>query len=267
MSPTASAKPKTNVDAGAARDARVDSSRRDVSAARSKPATDYRPRSSYTTASGQTRPINANDASVRRVRENYSYDRYSSRSSRAREQFGTSYSSTTVIQTGGSSGFSDTLNGVFLGYMLSNAMQPHYRAEWMYHHQSEIDSAKMAELRAKDAVLDAKIKELEAKNVARDAGYTPPGIDPDLQYSDEYVKAATGVEDAEREVKLAEARLKDAEREADKAAAGYSYKSSSASSFSFFGFLWGLIKWTFILGFLAFAVWAVIAAVKYASQK
>jgi hypothetical protein len=64
------------------------------------------------------------------------------------------------------------------------------RATWAYHHRSDMDERRYQELLKHDAQLEAKIKELEAKGAKRDPAYTPPGVEPDLMYTDEYAEAA-----------------------------------------------------------------------------
>jgi len=63
-------------------------------------------------------------------------------------------------------------------------------ANWMYHHRANMDSARYNAMLASNAALSAKISALEASKAAVDPSYVPPGIDNDLLYSDDYVKAA-----------------------------------------------------------------------------
>lgn len=66
---------------------------------------------------------------------------------------------------------------------------------WAYHHRQEMDQARYQALLAKDAQLEARIKQLEGTK--RDTSYTPKGMDSDLMYSDEYVEAVYNPEQPE----------------------------------------------------------------------
>jgi len=56
------------------------------------------------------------------------------------------------------------------------------RAAFAYNHRNDMDKERYADLLKKDAVLEQKVKELEAKNVKPDPNYKPQGIDNDLMY-------------------------------------------------------------------------------------
>ena len=232
--PAASARPKTNFDSGAARSAKIESSRGEVASVRSKPATAYQPRPTYVSPSGVSRPIVVNDPVVIHLRSNYSYNTYSTRSTRYTTVFGPGYGSyyhTTYV-------YSDPINPFFYGYMISR-MAAEDRAMWAYNHRREIDDARYREMCAHDALLDARVRELESRGVARNAAYCPPGVDLDLQYSDDYVKAATGVDQAEADVRAAEARLSNAENERDyvEGNTAPNYVATSHHHMSFFAVL------------------------------
>jgi hypothetical protein len=82
--------------------------------------------------------------------------------------------------------YNDPYNSFFWYWMLDRSLDE--RAMWAYNHQHEMDAARYREMCAKDAQLEARIRQLEAeKKGVRDTGYVPKGIDPDLQYSDDYV--------------------------------------------------------------------------------
>lgn len=74
--------------------------------------------------------------------------------------------------------------------------RPHERDTWLYHHQSEVDPARLAEMKAKDADLDRRLKALETSGVKRDSAYTPTELsgNRDLMYSDDVVKDAAKAE-------------------------------------------------------------------------
>lgn len=56
------------------------------------------------------------------------------------------------------------------------------RAAFAYNHRNDMDKERYADLLKKDAALEQKVKELEAKNVKPDPNYKPQGIDNDLMY-------------------------------------------------------------------------------------
>lgn len=60
---------------------------------------------------------------------------------------------------------------------------------WVYHHQATMDAERLKNLYASNADLKAKVEALEKQGVAKDETWSPSGVDPDLQYSDEYVDA------------------------------------------------------------------------------
>ena len=67
---------------------------------------------------------------------------------------------------------------------------PTRQADWVYNHRSELSDERYHDLLAKNKDLEAQIKALEEKKVAKDPNYSPPEIDKDLMYSDEMVKEA-----------------------------------------------------------------------------
>ena len=87
---------------------------------------------------------------------------------RSRQVYGSYYNpSTTVVHH-----YNDGLSNVFWYWMLAQSLDD--RATWAYHHRDQIDDSRYREMVAKDAALEAKIKELENKNVQKDATYVPP---------------------------------------------------------------------------------------------
>src|SRR5262249_13094194 len=65
-----------------------------------------------------------------------------------------------------------------------------YRAGWAYNHRYVMDDLRYRDLLAQDANLAARVHALEVQNAKRDPLYAPPGVDPDLMYTDDYVAAA-----------------------------------------------------------------------------
>jgi len=56
------------------------------------------------------------------------------------------------------------------------------RAAFAYNHRNDMDKERYADLLKKDAALEQKVKEIEAKNVKPDPNYKPEGIDNDLMF-------------------------------------------------------------------------------------
>jgi hypothetical protein len=84
--------------------------------------------------------------------------------------------------------YSDPYSNIFWWWLLSQSID--YRASWAYNHRYDMDSFRYRDMLDRDAALEARVRELERKQVARDPTYVPPGVDPDLMYTDEYVQAA-----------------------------------------------------------------------------
>jgi hypothetical protein len=84
--------------------------------------------------------------------------------------------------------YHDPYSSFFWWYLLDRSLDQ--QAMWAYHHRRDMDDARYRALLAKSAGLEAKVRQLEKDGVERDSGYTLPGVDPDLQYSDEFVEAA-----------------------------------------------------------------------------
>lgn len=84
--------------------------------------------------------------------------------------------------------YQDPFSNWFWWWLLTQDLNT--RALWAYHHQSDMDAARYRDLLAKDAQLEQRIRELEAKKQPRDPTYAPPGVDRDLMYDDGFVDAA-----------------------------------------------------------------------------
>src|SRR5262249_30288469 len=84
--------------------------------------------------------------------------------------------------------YNDPYSDMFWWWLLSQSLD--YRANWAYHHRYTMDQLRYNEMLARDAALSARIRELELANARRDPLYTPPGVDYDLMYTDDYVAAA-----------------------------------------------------------------------------
>jgi hypothetical protein len=79
-----------------------------------------------------------------------------------------------------------------MGWLLSDAINSHERALWVYNHQNEMDQARYNEMLRRDARLQAEIDQLKAQNAARDPGYVPVAMrdNPDLMYNKDFVDAS-----------------------------------------------------------------------------
>jgi hypothetical protein len=84
--------------------------------------------------------------------------------------------------------YHDPFNSFFWWWLLDRSLDD--RAWWAYHHRYDMDPARYQALVAHDQQLEARIAELEARQVARDPSYVPSGLDRDLMYSDNYVANA-----------------------------------------------------------------------------
>lgn len=139
------------------------------------------PKSTYTTPAGKEAKIDTSSKSVTNIR-NMERTTYITRETRIYSTYSPYYGRPVVV-------YNDPYNSFFWYWMLDRSLEE--RAMWAYHHQHEMDAARYREMCAKDAQLEARIRQLEAQNKGvRDVGYTPKGIDPDLQYSDDFVDAA-----------------------------------------------------------------------------
>ncbi len=84
--------------------------------------------------------------------------------------------------------YQDPYGSFFWWWLLDRSLED--RALWAYHHRSTMDAARYQALLAQDAQLETRVRQLEAQQVAVDPKYVPPGLDPDLMYSDRYVQRA-----------------------------------------------------------------------------
>lgn len=135
------------------------------------------PKSTYTTPTGKETKIDPGSKSVEKIRT-MDHDKYVTREVRIHTFYQPYYSRPIVV-------YNDPYNSFFWYWMLDRSLEE--RAMWAYCHHSEIDSARYQALLAKDARLEARVRQLEANKTARDPSYVPSGIDPDLQYTDDYV--------------------------------------------------------------------------------
>lgn len=188
------------------------------------------PKETYTTPKGNSVTIKKDDARVVQVR-NVTEEKWIHREARVQTFYSTYYSHPplTVVH------YNDPYSTFFWLWMLDRSIDD--RARWAYHHRYDMDDARYRDLLAKDARLEARIRQLEAEKRARDPNYLPPGMDdPDLPYTDEFVNAS-------RNPTL-----------------------RPYSGPTFFGFLYGLwcfILWCFYLALIVGVIWLFIWLVFY----
>jgi hypothetical protein len=83
--------------------------------------------------------------------------------------------------------YSDPYSLLFWSWLLRQSLET--RALWAYDHKGKMDPARYRDLLAKDGDLANRVRELEKSGRPRDPSYVPPGIEPDLMYTDEYLDA------------------------------------------------------------------------------
>ena len=173
VSPSGSSKPQSGTFDGSAAAAqkRVESKTSYLQGAQPKPT--------YTSPTGQSVPIKPAGDTAQQIR---AMDRtvYITRERRIYSTYSPYYSRPFVV-------YNDPYNSYFWWWMLDRSLDD--RAMWAYSHRYDMDSARYQALLAQDARLETRIQQLEAQKVARDPSFTPAGIDPDLQYTDNYVDA------------------------------------------------------------------------------
>ena len=138
------------------------------------------PKTEYKTPSGTTRNIDPKSKQVDSLRNDMTHDKYVTRTARHETVYHNYYGRPPMV-------YSDPYGPLFMYILLDRSLDE--RAAWAYHHRESMDDARYQELLKRDAALEAKIKKMEADKVARDPSYSLPGVDPDLQYDDDYVEA------------------------------------------------------------------------------
>ena len=110
-------------------------------------------------------------------------DYFATRTTRMRTVYGSSYDSylsrPVVV-------YHDPFDNVFFYWLMAQSLDT--QANWVYHHQRDMDQARYSNLVAQNASLATRVQQLETLGVARDATYVAPGIDPDLQYDQSYAE-------------------------------------------------------------------------------
>jgi hypothetical protein len=133
----------------------------------------------YKTASGTTARIDPKDKKIDNLRSQLDHERWVNRDLRQQTFYGSYYSRPLVV-------YHDPYPSFFWWWLLDRSLDD--RAMWAYHHRYDMDPARY-QLMMKDAQLEARIRQLETQNIARNTAYVPNGMDSDLMYSNEYVDA------------------------------------------------------------------------------
>jgi hypothetical protein len=139
------------------------------------------PKPTYKTPTGIDRPVEPTHPQVVIVRKTVTPDLWRTRHNRIDWVYGPYYGYPPIV-------YNDPYNSFFWYWLLAQNLDT--QASWAYHHRDIMDQARYRDLLAKNAELAARVQQLEKGPVARDPSYTPPGIEPDLVYSDNYVDAA-----------------------------------------------------------------------------
>lgn len=148
-----------------------------------------KPKETYKTPTGATKPVKADSPQVTTVRKYVTHERYVTYDHRGSTFYGSYW--------GHPQPYNDFFSPFLMGYLLSDAINSHQRALWMYHQRpvsqgGTIDDARYTELLKKDAKLQAELDALKAQNLARDPNYIPPQYaeNPDLLYDKGFIDAS-----------------------------------------------------------------------------
>lgn len=147
------------------------------------------PKPTYRTSKGEEKPIQANSPQVTSVRKYVTHERYVTYDNRSSTFYGGFY--------GHPQPYNDFFSPFLMGWIMSDAMNSHQRATWMYHQGpissgGSIDDARYNEMLRRDAKLQAEIDALKRQNVARDPAYLPEQFkdNPDVIYDKGFVESA-----------------------------------------------------------------------------
>lgn len=138
------------------------------------------PASNYTDAKGKVHDIDPKDAKIQQLRNQLDHEKWVNRDNREREFYHNYYSRPVVV-------YHDPYSSYYWWWLLDQSLE--VRAMWAYNHRASMDAARYNDLLARDAQLAARLAQLERDKAKIDPAYTPPGLDSDLQYSDDYVNA------------------------------------------------------------------------------
>jgi hypothetical protein len=142
------------------------------------------PKPEYKTPKGETKQIKADAPQVKTVRTYVTHERYVTYENRSTVFYGPGIYAHPYY-------YNDWYSPFLMGYMFSSAVNAQDRAYWMYCHQADMDAARYRDMLAKDAELEARIRQLEREKAVRDANYVIPSMkdNADLQYNKEFIDA------------------------------------------------------------------------------
>jgi hypothetical protein len=139
------------------------------------------PKPTYRTPGGTIKPIESNAPQVQHVRRVVTPEVWRTRATRIGNVYGPYFGMPAIV-------YNDPYNAFFWYWLLSQTLDS--QASWTYHHRYVMDQARYNDLLNRHAELAARVNQLEQSKLPRDISYTPPGIDPDLLFADDYVDAA-----------------------------------------------------------------------------
>jgi hypothetical protein len=138
------------------------------------------PEPTYQDPKGEVRRIDPTDRRVEELRQELDVAHWANWRLRQQQFYG-GYTTRPVVV------YHDAYSSPFWYWLLDQDVQT--RALWYYNHQQVIDQARYQELLARDAALQDRLRRLEAQGGARNPAAAPPGLDPDLMYTDTFVEA------------------------------------------------------------------------------
>ena len=159
------------------------------------------PKSSYTNSAGVEKKIEHDSPAVTSIRKTTTINNYHNYDSRASVFYGNSYYHPQP--------YNDYFSPFIMGWILSDALNSHQRALWVYHHRDSgnsdynISDERYAELLRKDATLQAELDKIKAQNISKDPSYVPPQLgeeNTDLMYDKKFVDGAYNPTDDEPSV-------------------------------------------------------------------
>lgn len=194
---------------------------RQATAPASTPASTYRD-----PKTGTEKKLDSNSESVKTIRRTVTHERYVTRETRIHDFYGPRYVGMTPVY------YSDPFGPFFWLWLMDRSLDD--RAHWAYHHRHQMDDARYRDMVAKDAQLEARIRQLEQQGVKRDQNYVPAAMadNPDLMYNDDFVRASYNPVPAPAPA-----------------------QTSSSSSSGVSG--WTVLLWIVVIGGVVFVIWFI----------
>jgi hypothetical protein len=186
------------------------------------------PAPTYKTPKGEAKPINAKDPQVEYLRGRLDEQRWTNRYQRQ-----TTFYHTYVGPSYMPIYYSDPYHGMFNYWLLDRSLTD--MSLFIYHHQAEMDRARVRDLYAKNADLEAKVNALQKSGLKAIPTWYPDGVEPDLVYNDDYITATYNPKPR---------------------VVTHTYSGPTWGGF-WFG-VWVCIKWTFCIVLTLALVWLLI---------